>query len=77
MPHSEVYSGRVLASGAPGGIVILVNPYAWLGLMASSGFCERRGGSCACLGMISSGSFDWGPCRDVIHKPIEGLPMPI
>jgi hypothetical protein len=63
---SEVYSGHILASNTSGGTVVLVNPCTYRGLMASSGFCRRHGGSCACLEVASRGSFYQGPPG---HRP--------
>jgi hypothetical protein len=67
--HSETYSGCVLVSNAPSETIVLVNPCAWRELMASSGFCGRHGGPCACRGVASRGSFDRGP-RPVVVRTI-------
>jgi hypothetical protein len=51
MLHGIICSGDVLVHSAPGVTVVLVDPCLWSGLMVNLGFCERRGGSCACSEM--------------------------
>jgi hypothetical protein len=58
--HNEMYSGCVLANNTSAVTVVLANPCAWHGLMASFAFRGHHGGSCACWGIALRGSFDWG-----------------
>jgi hypothetical protein len=73
--HNEMHRGCVLANNTPGVTVVLANPCAWHGLMASFAFRRHHGGSCACWGIALRGSFDWGSRLVAIRTPIEGASM--